>query len=137
MYFLIRGMAHPYSVLIEKTDTQAGYPRKQLSRAHPKSYIQRCLYQEQKAPCALPGRDSDVHGICLLLLTGCQQSALPVLPGHMPHSCCSPPHVQANVEHKGNSIPKSTKRFQKDDQGRQGSDPLGPLLITGTCLHTH
>lgn len=49
---------------------------------------------------------------------------------------CSPPHVQANVEYKGNSIPKSTKRFQQDDQGHQRSYPLGPLLITGTCLLT-
>lgn len=42
-------MTHSYSILIEKTDTQAGCPHMQLSRAHMKSCVQRCLYKEQKA----------------------------------------------------------------------------------------
>lgn len=122
---------------MEKTDTQAACPHRQLSRAHVKSYTQRCLYKEQKAPCALPGRDSHARGICLLVSSGW----LPTISSSSSaRTCtslrCSPPHVQMNVEHKGNSIPKSTKRFQQDDQGRQRSYPLGPLLITGTGLHT-
>lgn len=73
--------------------------------------------QGTESPCALLGRDSDARGICLLILAGCQQSALPVLPGHVPHYVALLPMCKRMLNTKATQYQRALKGSKKKTKG--------------------